>query len=70
MIGGGDIYPSGEVLPAGSPLSAASDALIRRPLWEFRPSTRKAVLTERRRRFGIEDERIDPADLTEEDVPA
>jgi hypothetical protein len=27
----------------------------------------KAVLHERRRRFGIEDERIDPSTLTEED---
>jgi hypothetical protein len=67
MIGGGDIYPSGEVLPAGSPLSAGSDALIRRPLWEFRPCQVKAVLHERRRRFGIADERIDPADIREED---
>lgn len=67
MVTSGDVYPSGEVLPAGSPLSAGSDALVRRPLWEFRPDQAKAVLHERRRRFGIEEERIDPATLTEEE---
>lgn len=47
-------------------LRLASDEVVQRPLWTFRPHAVKAVLHERRRRFGIEDERISPAELTEE----
>ncbi|MFE9381758.1 hypothetical protein ACFYMO_00755 [Streptomyces sp. NPDC007025] len=43
----------------------APDEMIRGPLWEWHPLAAKAVLHERRRRFGIEEERIDV--LTEED---
>lgn len=35
-----------------------SDETIRRPLWEFPPEQRQAVLHERRRRFKIDDEPI------------
>jgi hypothetical protein len=45
----------------------APDDMIRGPLWAWKPGAVKAVLHERRRRFGIEDERIDPSTLTEED---
>ncbi|MFE4721956.1 hypothetical protein ACFRLW_37265 [Streptomyces sp. NPDC056728] len=45
----------------------APDAMIRGPLWEWHPLAAKAVLHERRRRFGIADERIDPSTLTEEE---
>jgi len=58
MMRAGDVYPNGEVLPAGGSLVNASDALIRRPLWEFSPEQRPAVLHERRRRFQIDDEPI------------
>jgi hypothetical protein len=46
----GDIYPNGEVLPAGGSPALGSDDLVRRPLWEFPPRDRLAVLTERARR--------------------
>lgn len=45
----------------------APDQMIREPLWTWHPLAAKAVLSERRRRFGIEDERIDPADLTDDE---
>ncbi|WP_432118499.1 hypothetical protein [Streptomyces sp. bgisy032] len=45
----------------------APDEYIRDPLWTWHPYAVKAVLSERRRRFGIEDERIDPAALEEDD---
>lgn len=45
----------------------APDEMIRGPLWDWHPLAAKAVLSERRRRFGIEDERIDPSTLTEDD---
>ena len=48
----------------------APDDMIRGPLWNWHPLAVKAVLHERRRRFGIEDERILPAELTEEDEDA
>ena len=41
----------------------APDDMIREPLWSWHPLAAKPVLSERRRRFGIADERIDPADL-------
>lgn len=43
----------------------APDAMIRDPLWTWHPLAAKAVLSERRRRFGIADERIDPSTLPE-----
>ena len=46
---------------------AATDDQIRDPLWVWPPSLRKAVLHERRRRFGIEEERIDPDDLIDDE---
>ncbi|QDH92132.1 hypothetical protein PP629_gp27 [Streptomyces phage Dubu] len=48
-------------------LANAQDDTVRSGLWNFPPEARKAVLHERRRRFGIEEERIDPATLTEEE---
>lgn len=45
----------------------ATDDMIREPLWTWHPTAAKAVLHERRRRFGIEDERIDPTTLTDDD---
>lgn len=47
-------------------LRGQSDNYVRQPLWNFTPADRKAVLHERRRRFGIEDERIDVTTVTEE----
>lgn len=47
--------------------SDASDSEIRGPLWNWHPLAAKAVLHERRRRFGIEEERIDPASLTDDE---
>jgi hypothetical protein len=46
----GVIYPSGEVRLVRSPISSLSDETIRRPLWEFTPDERPAVIHERRRR--------------------
>ncbi len=37
-------------------LRAASDAEVRAPLWEFEPLARLAVIHERRRRFGVDDD--------------
>lgn len=50
------------------PLAYMTDDTIRQPLWLFSPSFRPLVLHERRRRFGIDDERIDPDDLIDEEV--
>lgn len=47
-------------------VALAPDEEIKAPLWTWPPLLVKAVLTQRRRRFGIPDERLDPADLTEE----
>ncbi|MFF4610335.1 hypothetical protein ACFY1Q_11790 [Streptomyces albidoflavus] len=43
------------------------DALVESPLWSWAPANRKAVLHERRRRFGIAEERIDPTTLTDDE---
>lgn len=51
-------------------VSLAPDDRIRAPLWTWPPLLVKSVLTQRRRRFGIDDERIMPAELTEEDEDA
>lgn len=37
-------------------LRAVSDDVIRSPLWEWEPRERKAVISERRRRFGVDDD--------------
>lgn len=37
-------------------LKGATDETVRAPLWEFPPEARKAVIHERRRRFGVDDE--------------
>lgn len=34
-------------------LRRATDSYVLRPLWEFRPEERRAVLAERARRFGV-----------------
>ncbi|MCW7984077.1 hypothetical protein XF35_01705 [Streptomyces platensis subsp. clarensis] len=39
-------------------LPIAHDDFIRKPLWDFEPADRPAVIAERRRRFGIADEEI------------
>jgi hypothetical protein len=48
-------------------VALAPDEEIKAPLWTWPPLMVKAVLTQRRRRFGIADERIDPSDIREED---
>jgi hypothetical protein len=48
----------------------APDSVIRGPLWTWPPALVKAVLHERRRRFGIEEERIDPTTLPDEEEDA
>lgn len=48
-------------------LRAQPDDYVREPLWMFAPLDRKAVLHERRRRFGIEDERIDVTTLSDDE---
>lgn len=45
----------------------ASDEAVRRPLWDYPPAARKAVLSERRKRFGIECEYIETLVEDEED---
>jgi hypothetical protein len=37
-------------------LKGAPDDVIRGPLWGFPPAERKAVIHERRRRFGVYDD--------------
>lgn len=37
-------------------LRVLPDLVIRRPLWEFAPHEVKAVIHERRRRFGVDDD--------------
>lgn len=39
-------------------LKFASDDFVRLPLWYFRPDVVKAVIHERRRRFGVYDDDI------------
>lgn len=34
-------------------LKGKSDEFVQRPLWEFPPEARKAVLAERAKRFGV-----------------
>lgn len=42
-------------------LTVVPDDHVKRPLWEFSPAERKAVIHERRRRFGVyEEDDIDP----------
>lgn len=41
-------------------LRNAFDANVRRPLWDFPPLARPAVIHERRVRFGVHDEIGDP----------
>ncbi|RKN09632.1 hypothetical protein [Streptomyces radicis] len=47
-----DAQPTGSL---SALLRALPDAGIRRPLWEFAPGDRKAVIHERKRRFGWDD---------------
>lgn len=56
--GGRDTDDSGP-RPVGLVLKFAPDDFIRLPLWYFRPHVVKAVIHERRRRFGVYDD--DPA---------
>jgi hypothetical protein len=42
-------------------VKGAPDDAIRGPLWGWPPADRKAVIAERRRRFGVfDDDEIDP----------
>lgn len=41
-------------------LRVLPDEAIRLPLWEYAPSGRPAVIHERRRRFGVDEECGDP----------
>jgi hypothetical protein len=41
-------------------LTILPDVDIKRPLWEFTPAERPAVIHERRRRFGVYEEVGDP----------
>jgi hypothetical protein len=61
-------WPTADV-DASARLAAAEapDDMIRGPLWEWHPLAVKAVLHERRRRFGIEEERIDITTLSDEE---
>jgi len=49
------------------PMRLVRDVYIAGPLWEWPPGSVPDVLHERRVRFGIPDERIDPDDIPEED---
>jgi hypothetical protein len=40
-------------------LKGATDEYLMRPLWEFEPGARKAVLHERAKRFGVPDAKDD-----------
>jgi hypothetical protein len=42
--------------PVAVILKMVSDEFVRMPLWYFRPAVVKAVIHERRRRFGVEDD--------------
>lgn len=50
----------GMFLPDGIPwplwLKSASDEQVQRPLWEYPPDARKAVIHERRVRWGVDDD--------------
>lgn len=48
-------------------LRVCPDSVVIQPLWNFPPADRKAVLHERRRRFGIADERIDVTTLSDDE---
>lgn len=61
------IFPGGDAVRPFAPPREWPDSVIRRPLWEFLPAEAKAVLHERRRRFGIEDERIDVTTLSDDE---
>ncbi|MGW3932839.1 hypothetical protein ACWECC_32810 [Streptomyces microflavus] len=37
-------------------LKGAADDTVASPLWDFPPEARKAVIHERRRRFGVNDD--------------
>jgi hypothetical protein len=66
-VSGGHVFPvETRRQPIVRELGNIPDALISSPLWTWSPSNRRDVLHERRRRFGIEDERIDPTTVTEE----
>ncbi|GAA0431056.1 hypothetical protein [Streptomyces luteireticuli] len=56
-------YVPGSLLtaPPGSPefralLRLFPDDVLRAPLWEWKPGEIKTVISERRRRFGVDDE--------------
>lgn len=40
-------------------LKGAENSYILRPLWEFKPEERKAILHERAKRFGVPDAQDD-----------
>lgn len=44
----------------GESIRSGSDALMRSPLWEFLPADRLAILSERRKRFGVFDDQDQP----------
>lgn len=48
------------VTPFAAALRILPDVDIKRPLWEFTPAERPAVIHERRRRFGVDEETGDP----------
>lgn len=55
------------------PLADAPDEEISSPLWTWSPDAAREVVHERRRRFGIEEERIDVTTLSDdedEEIPA
>jgi hypothetical protein len=61
------IFPGGVAVAPFAPPREWPDSAISAPLWEHAPADRNAVLSERRRRFGIEDERIDVTTLSDEE---
>ncbi|MFD3573832.1 hypothetical protein [Streptomyces sp. NPDC058644] len=61
-----DVYEE-FTLTTAQMLRVCPDSMVRQPLWDFAPADRLAVLHERRRRFGIEEERIDVTTLTDDE---
>jgi hypothetical protein len=67
MIYAARIFPGGAAVAPFAPPREWPDSVIKGPLWHVDPHDVKAVLHERRRRFGIEEERISPAELEEDE---
>ncbi|WP_371800880.1 hypothetical protein OHA38_20375 [Streptomyces sp. NBC_01732] len=51
-----EVHPDAVATSFPALLRTEHDDVIRAPLWEFAPHERKAVISERRRRFGVDDD--------------